>query len=49
MPDIAIKILFAIAMMTAVFYGGLFIWEMLCRFLPEMRDMSILFEKGEER
>lgn len=49
MPDIAIKILFAFAMLSAVFYGGLFVWELLCKFLPEMKDMSILFEKGEER
>ncbi len=49
MPDIVIKILFAASMLTAVFCGGLFIWELMCKFNPDMRDMSILFEKGEER
>ena len=49
MPDIAIKILLAVTVLTAVFIGGLFVWELMCKFLPEMKDLSILFEKGEER
>ena len=49
MPDIAIKILFAVTILTALFWAVLFLWELLCKFLPEMKDMSIQFEKGEER
>lgn len=48
MSDVVIKVLFAFVMLTAVFYGGLFVWELLCKFNPNMRDMSILFEKGDE-
>ena len=49
MPDIIIKVLFAFVMLTAVFYGGLFVWEFLVRFVWKNPDLSILFEKGEER
>lgn len=47
MSDIIIKVLFAFAVLAAVFYGSLFVWEFLVRFVWKNPDLSILFDHDE--
>lgn len=48
MTDAVIKILFALTVLTALFWGGLFLWELLVRFVLHAPDLSILFDRYEE-
>ena len=47
MPLVIVKVIFAVAMLTALFWGGLFLWELLVRFVWKNPDLSILFNPDE--
>ena len=42
-----IYLLFLLAVVTALFWGGLFLWELLVKFVWKEPDLSILFDHDE--
>ena len=41
------KVLFAVTILTALFWAVLFLWELMVRFVWKNPDLSILFSPDE--